>query len=156
MQRKEFLKKAAARDASRLRVGIAVADFNPDITGSMLDGALNVLSEWRVAAKNVTVVHVYGSFDLTYACDLLLRSRKYDTVVALGCIVKGETDHDKHIASAVFNGLTQLTIKYGKPVSLGILTTNDLAQALARSRGKTNHGEKAAVAALEAALLKRA
>ena len=153
MQRKEFLKKATIQNASKLKIGIAVADFNPDITGSMLDGALVVLKEWGVKQKNITVLHVYGSFDLTYASDLLLRSAKPDAVITIGCIVKGETDHDKHIASAVFNGLTSLTIKYGKPISLGILTTNNLAQARVRSRGKTNHGAKAAVAAMRAALL---
>lgn len=153
MQRKEFLKKAAAQDASRLRIGIAVADFNPDITGGMLDGALEALAQWGVKERNIKVHHVYGSFDLTHACDLLFRKWKSDAVVAIGCIVKGETDHDRHIASAVFHGLTDLTIKYGKPVSLGILTTNTLEQARARSRGKTNHGEKAAVAAMQAALL---
>lgn len=153
MQRKEFVKKAQAEDASKLKIGIAVADFNPDITGSMLSGALEVLQEWGVKHKNITVHHVYGSFDLTYASDLLLRNKKPDAIITIGCIVKGETDHDKHIASAVFNGLTNLVIKYGKPISLGILTTNNLAQAKERSRGKTNHGEKAAVAAMRAALL---
>jgi 6,7-dimethyl-8-ribityllumazine synthase len=153
MQRKEFTKKAKARDASKLTVGIAVADFNADITGSMLEGAREVLKEWGVKEKNIAVRHVYGSFDLTYACDLLLRTVRPDAVIAIGCIVKGETDHDKHIATAVFNGITTLTIKYGKPISLGVLTTNTLAQARERSRGKTNHGAKAAEAALEAALL---
>jgi 6,7-dimethyl-8-ribityllumazine synthase len=154
MQRKEFLKKVAPRDASKFKIGIAVADFNPDITGGMLEGALSVLREWGVKERNITIHHVYGSFDLAYACDLLLKKQKPDAVIAIGCIVKGETDHDRHIASAVFQGLTDLTIKYGKPVSLGILTTNNLEQARARSRGKTNHGEKAAIAALQAALLK--
>lgn len=155
MQRQEFTKKETVQDASKLVVGIALAEFNPDITEGLLEGARQALSAWGVKEKNITVHRVYGSFDLTHACDLLLRRKKTDAVIALGCIIKGETDHDKHIASAVFHGLTDLTIKYGKPVSLGILTTNDLAQAKARSRGKTNHGEKAAVAAMRAALLKR-
>lgn len=96
---------------------------------------------------------MYGSFDLTYAADLMIRKAKPHAVIALGCIIKGETDHDRHIASAVMHGLTDLTIKYGIPVSLGVVTTNNLAQARARSRGETNHGAKAAEAALEAALL---
>lgn len=154
MQRKQFTKQETKQDASALAIGIAVADFNPDITGSMLEGARSALREWGVKDARVYVRHVYGSFDLTYACDLLLR-KKTDAVIALGCIIKGETDHDKHIASAVFGGLTTLSIQYGKPVSLGILTTNTLAQARARSRGETNHGTKAAVAAMRAALLER-
>lgn len=154
MQRKEFTKKDSIQNASKLTIGIAVADFNPDITGSMLEGARAALREWGVKDAHVHVRHVYGSFDLTYACDLLLR-QKTDAVIALGCIIKGETDHDKYIASAVFSGLTTLSIKYGKPVSLGILTTNTLKQARERSRGDTNHGTKAAIAAMRAALLKK-
>lgn len=156
MQRKEFLKKVAPKDASKLKVGIVVAQFNPDITESLFTGALKALQEWGVRERNIHIYRVYGSFDLTYGCDLMLRTHKPDTVIALGCIVKGETDHDKHIASAVFNGLTELMVRHGRPISLGVLTTNNLAQARARSRGKTNHGEKAAVAALQSALLGRA
>ena len=154
MQRKEFLKKTAPRDASKLKVGIVVAQFNPDITEGLFEGAAAVLKDWGVRERNVHIFRVYGSFDLTYACDRMLRKYKPDAVIALGCIVKGETDHDRYIASAVSHGLTDLTIKYGKPVSLGIITAHTVAQARARSRGKTNHGEKAAVAALQAALLK--
>jgi len=154
MQRKEFLNEPSAQDASKLKIGIAVARFNPDITESMLLGAREVLLRWGVKEKNLHVVHVYGSFDLPYACDLLVRKHKPSAVIAIGCIVKGETDHDKHIASAAMHGLTTVSLKYGIPVSLGVLTTNNLAQARARSRGKTNHGEKAAVAAMQAALLK--
>jgi len=110
----------------------------------------------QYGGKTVEVVNTDAEGRLILADALAYGIEKYkpDAVVALGCIVKGETDHDKYIASAVFKGLTDVTIQYGAPVSLGILTTNNLAQARARSRGKTNHGEKAAVAALQAALLK--
>ena len=154
MQRKEFLKKTDPRNASKLKIGIVVARFNPDITESMLAGAREVLAEWGVQDRNIKVFHVYGSFDLTYAAGLIIKKQKPHAVIALGCIIKGETDHDHHIASAVMHGLTDLTIKHGIPVSLGVLTTNNLAQAQERSRGKTNHGAKAAEAALDAALLK--
>ena len=154
MIRKEFLKKAEARDASKLKIGIVVAEFNPDITEGLLEGALGVLKEWKVKDTNVRVYRVYGSFDLTQAATRMIKRHKPDAIIALGCIVKGETDHDKHIASAVFHGLTELAVAHDRPISLGILTTNTIVQARARSRGKTNHGEKAAVAALQAALLR--
>jgi 6,7-dimethyl-8-ribityllumazine synthase len=154
MQRKEFLKDTLVGDASKLKVGIVVARFNPDITESMLAGAREVLTKWGVKDRNVKVFHVYGSFDLPFAADLMIRKEKVHAVIAIGCIVKGETDHDKHIASAAMHGLTSVSLKHGVPVSLGVLTTNNLAQARVRSRGKTNHGSKAAIAALEAALLK--
>jgi 6,7-dimethyl-8-ribityllumazine synthase len=153
MLRKQFLKKGPVRDASKLSIGIVVAEFNSDITEGLLAGALETLREWNVSEKKTHVYRVYGSFDLTQAAARMLRKHKPDAVIALGCIVKGETDHDKHIASAVFNGLTALASAEDRPVSLGVLTTNTLAQARVRSRGATNHGAKAAVAALQAAML---
>jgi 6,7-dimethyl-8-ribityllumazine synthase len=75
-------------------------------------------------------------------------------VVALGCIIKGDTDHDKYIAEAVSHGLMRLSLQYAIPVSFGVITTNTLEQAVVRSTGKTNKGPEAAEAALETALLK--
>jgi 6,7-dimethyl-8-ribityllumazine synthase len=153
MQTKEFLKKAKPRDASKLKVSIVAAKFHSDITDSMLEGALRVLKEWKVADKNIKVRRVYGSFDLPFAAALSIKKDKPNAIIAIGCIVKGDTKHDEYIAHAVAQGLTQLSIDHVIPVSFGIITTNDLEQAKQRSRGKTNHAEKAAVAALEAALL---
>lgn len=154
MQRKEFGKKTAPRDASKLKVALAIADFNPDITGGLFEGACAVLAEWGVKEKNIFIARVYGSFDLTYACAHLIKRHTPDAVVALGCIIKGETEHDRHIAQALFRGLTDLSVSSHTPISLGVLTTNNLSQARTRSRGKSNHGEKAAIAALQMALLK--
>jgi len=153
MQTKEFLKKTKPRDASKLKISIVAARFHADITDSMVEGALNALKEWKVKDKNITVRRVYGSFDLPFVASLAIKKDKPNAVVAIGCIVKGETKHDEHIANAVANGLTTLSIWHKIPVSFGVLTVNTLAQARARSNGKTNHGEKAALAALEAALL---
>jgi 6,7-dimethyl-8-ribityllumazine synthase len=153
MQTQEFLKKAEPRDASKLKVSIVAAKFHSDITDSMVDGALDLLKEWKVKEKNITVRRVYGSFDLPFAAALAIKKDKTHAVIAIGCIVKGETKHDEYIAHAVAQGLTNLSIQHVIPVSLGILTVNKLAQAKARSTGRTNHGEKAAIAALEAALL---
>ena len=154
MQTKEFLKKTKPGDASKLKVSVVASKFHSEITDSMLAGALKALKEWKVKDKNVTVRRVYGSFDLPFVAAVAIRKDKPNAVVAIGCIVKGETKHDEHIANAVANGLTTLSIWHKIPVSFGVLTVNDLKQAKARSTGKTNHGEKAAIAALEAALLK--
>lgn len=153
MQRTALRENSPARDASRLKVGIVLAEYNPDITESLLTGALTTLHDSKVTPKNIKIARVYGSFDLTYAADRLLRQHKLHAVIALGSIIKGETDHDKYIASAVTQGLTDLTIKHGVPISLGVLTTNTLVQARARSRGDANHGKKAALAALQSAFL---
>ncbi|MDR3570774.1 MAG: 6,7-dimethyl-8-ribityllumazine synthase [Candidatus Pacebacteria bacterium] len=152
MQTEEFLKKIKARDASKLKVSIVASRFHSDITDPMVEGALGTLKEWKVKDKNITVRRVYGSFDLSFAAARAIKKDKPHAVIAIGCIVKGETRHDEYIANAVFKGLTDLSIQHVIPVSLGVLTVNDLAQAKVRSSGATNHGEKAAVAALEAAL----
>ena len=140
-------------DASKLRVGVVASRFNEDITDSMLDGALDVLREWRVSQKNTFVTRAYGSFEIPFAAARLIKKHKLDAVIALGCIIKGETRHDEYLAHAAAQGLMRVMLDFCVPVGFGIITTNTLAQAHARSRGKANHGAKAAVAALEAALL---
>ncbi len=153
MQTKEFLKNVPPGDASKLKISIVAATFHSKITNSMVEGALRILKEWGVLERNIRVRRVYGSFDLPFAAALAIKKDRPSAVIAIGCIVKGATDHDRYIASAVAHGLTELSILHCIPVSLGVLTVNTLEQALARSRGTTNHGEKAAIAALEAALL---
>ena len=153
MQRKEFEKKGETRDASKLKVGIVVSRFNTDVTEPMLEGARAALKRWGVKEKSIFVSHVYGSFELPIAAARLVRKHRADALVAIGCIIKGETRHDEYLAQATFHGLMRVSLDSDVPVGLGVLTTNTLAQARARSRGKTNHGEKAAEAALEAALL---
>src|SRR3989344_846496 len=152
MQRKEFAKKRKSRDASKLRVGIAVSRFNKDITESMLEGALTVLREWGVPQKHIHITRVHGSFELPLAAARLIKKYKVDAAVAIGCVIKGETKHDEYIAHAVAQGLMRVALDTGVPVGFGVLTTNNLEQARKRSRGNTNHGAAATIAAIEAAL----
>ena len=154
MQRKHYEKEIAQKDASKLKVGVVVSRFNEDITGGMLEGALATLRAWGVKEKNITVVHVPGSFELPYGALQIIKKRKPHAVIALGCIIKGDTDHDKYIAEAVSHGLMRLSLDGAIPVSFGVITTNNLEQAVVRSTGKINKGPEAAVAALESALLK--
>lgn len=151
MLRKEFL-KGKSKDGSKLRVGIVVARFNSDITDSLLEGALATLKEWKVREKNITVEKVPGSFEIPLAVSRLAKKKKYSCIIAIGCIIKGETKHDEYIANAVSQGLMRIMLDTGIPVSFGILTPNTLEQARARSRGETNHGASAARVALEMAL----
>ncbi len=153
MQRKELQKSVRLPGASRLKVGIVASRFNEDITGQMLKGALETLRARRVPAKNIEILRVPGSFEIPYACLKLIRKKKFDAIIALGCIIRGETEHDRHLASGVTLGIMNLMLKHGVPIAFGILTTNNLAQAKARSTGKTNAGAKAADVALEMALL---
>ena len=99
------------------------------------------------------MVRVSGSFEITYGVLSLLKRKKYDAIIALGCIIKGETSHDEFIAHAVAQGIVQMMVAYKTPISFGVVTTNDLPQAVVRSTGKNNKGIESALAALEAALL---
>ncbi len=155
MQRKELAKSHKAGDASTLKVGIIASRFNSDITDPMLEAAREVLREWKVKDKNIFVVRVYGSFEVPFAAMRLIQKRRLDALVAIGCIVKGETRHDEYLANATTHGLMQVQLDTEVPVGLAVLTTNTLAQARARSRGSSNHGAQAARAALEAALAVR-
>ena len=137
---------------SGLRVGIVAAEFNSDITGPMLHGALAFLKKHGV--KAVKVLHVPGSFEIPLACELLAAAKKFDALVALGCIIKGETMHDYYLASAVTPALLELGLKHRIPIGLGVITTNNLKQARARSRGASNKGAEAAEAAIRMARLK--
>lgn len=148
--------KRITKNASALKIGIVVSNYYADtITGKLLLGAEAVLKEWKVSPKNITVVRVPGCFEIPYGCSVLLKQKKFDALITLGCIVKGETDHDRYIASAVSQGIMNLTLAHGVPIAFGVLTVNNLVQAKARSTGKNNKGVEAAIAALEAAFLKR-
>jgi len=153
MERRELKKRSKPGDGSRLKIGIAVAQFNEDITTGLLNGAREVLHAWKVKDGNVHVAHVYGSFELPFACQRLIKKHKLDAIIALGCLVRGETKHDEYIAHAVFNALQDIALKNDLPIGLGVLTVNTLAQARSRSRADANHGARAAEAALQSVLL---
>ena len=153
MQRKHYEKTAEKKDASKLKIGVVVSRFNQDVTARMREGALATLKEWGVKEKNIKLIEVPGGFELPYACEKLIRKMKPHAVIALGCIIKGDTDHDKYIASAVSDALMQLSVTHVIPVAFGVITTNTLEQAIVRSTGSTNKGPEAAVAAMESALL---
>lgn len=153
MQRKEYAKGRKVGNASKLRVGVVVSRFNEDITGAMERGALETLRAWKVSERNIYVAHTYGSFELPQTAARLVRKHKLNAVVAIGCIVKGETKHDEYLANATSYGLMRISLDLNVPVGFGVITTNNLKQAKARSRGRVNKGSEAAQAALEAALL---
>ena len=151
MQRKQ-LTATHVHNASKVRVGIVVSEFNADITESLLEGSLDTLYEWKVNPKKISVVRVPGAFEIPLMVSRLAKTKQFDALIALGCVIKGETKHDEYIAHSVSEGLMRVMLETNVPVAFGILTPNTLAQAKARSRGKTNHGAFATRAALEMAL----
>ena len=141
-------------DGRGLRFGVVRARFNAEITQGLLDGALEVLREAGVKEEDLHVVEVPGSYEIPTVASIFAKSGKVDGVLALGCIVKGETMHDQYLATAVFNTLSQISAETGVPITVGVLTVNNREQALVRS-GDTdmNRGKEAAHTALEMALI---
>jgi 6,7-dimethyl-8-ribityllumazine synthase len=135
-------------DGQKLKIGIVISRFNDDITKKMLTGALDCLKENNVNDKNIKTVWVPGSFEIPLACKRLAASKKYDALIALGCIIKGETDHNYFIALEVSRGIMDTMLKDSLPIGFGIITTNNLKQAQERSTIKNNKGREAAEAAL--------
>jgi 6,7-dimethyl-8-ribityllumazine synthase len=145
---------AAVPDASEMRFGIVVSDWNNDITFSLLNGAVNTLKQHGADTGNIIVKHVPGSFELTLGAQLIAENEDVDAIICLGCVIQGETPHFTYICQGVTMGITQLNIDYNIPVIFGVLTTDNLQQAKDRSGGKLgNKGDEAAVTAIKMAAL---
>ena len=140
--------------AEQFKFGIVVAEWNAVITDSLYQGALQSLFAAGALDENIFTYAVPGSFELTSGADLLLKNGKLDAVICLGCVIQGETRHFDFICNAVANGISNVAIKYSKPVIFGVLTTNDQQQAVDRAGGKHgNKGVEAAVTAIKMAYL---
>jgi len=144
------------RSGAGLRVAVAVGRFNEQITRRLLNGALGALRTCGVPEDQVDVAWVPGAYDLPVVAQTLARSGRYDALVCLGCVIRGETTHDRYVALAATTGLMQVSLETALPVTFGVLTTQTLEQAEARSGGTHgNKGEDAALAAVELANLLR-
>lgn len=150
-----FFEGDATGDARGKRFGIVVADWNKEVTDSLLEGAINRFREYDVDEGNITIYRVPGSFELPQGAGILLEQEEIDAVVCLGCIIQGETRHFEFIAQAVAQGCMKLGLESGIPVIFGVLTTDDYDQALQRAGGKHgNKGEEAAITAIQMARLR--
>ena len=133
-----------------LRVGIAVARFNQAVTDQLLAGALEALREHGVADDAVDVASVPGAFELPLAAQRLAMTGRYDALVCLGAVVRGETPHYEFVANEAAAGVGEVARRFDLPVAFGVLTTDTMDQALARAGGAAGHkGYEAAVTALE-------
>ncbi|MDA8692621.1 6,7-dimethyl-8-ribityllumazine synthase [Saprospiraceae bacterium] len=129
-------------------IHIVVSDWNTDITSKLLSGAKETLLSAGIEESTIEIVHVPGAFELPVAAKSILKAVSTDSVICLGCVIKGDTAHDEYINNAVATGLTQLSIVSGKPIIFGVLTVNDQQQAEDRAGGK--HGNKGVEAAITA------
>ncbi len=139
-----------------MRIGIVVSEWNSAITGALRDGAIKILLENGVVEKDIIVKYVPGSFELTIGAQFLCEDKNIDGVIALGCVIQGETRHFDFICDAVAHGVTNVSLKYNKPVIFGVLTPNTAQQAQDRAGGKHgNKGDEAAVTVLKMIALKK-
>ncbi|HEY8781883.1 MAG TPA: 6,7-dimethyl-8-ribityllumazine synthase [Mucilaginibacter sp.] len=140
--------------AATYHFGIVVAEWNAPITNALYQGAYESLIEHGALTEQIYTYSVPGSFELTSGADILLKNRKLDAVICLGCVIQGETKHFDFICNAVANGISNVALKYSKPVIFGVLTTNTQQQAEDRAGGKYgNKGVEAAITAIKMAYL---
>jgi 6,7-dimethyl-8-ribityllumazine synthase len=142
--------KDSIPNAANMRFGIVVSEWNDTITNGLLEGALAALKENGAKEEHIIVKHMPGSFELALGAQYLLEHLQIDGVIALGSVVQGETKHFDFICDAVAHGITNVSLKYDKPVVFGVLTPNTQQQALDRAGGKHgNKGDEAAITAIK-------
>ncbi|MCL1889167.1 MAG: 6,7-dimethyl-8-ribityllumazine synthase [Desulfovibrionaceae bacterium] len=137
-------------EAGGLRIALVVTRFNDFVVDKLLDGAVDYLVRHGAAREDLEIVRVPGAFELPLVCQKLARSGSYAGVVALGAVIRGATPHFEYVCAEAIKGLAQVALASGVPVGFGLLTTDNLEQAVERSGGKSgNKGAEAAAAMLE-------
>ncbi|HQH40851.1 MAG TPA: 6,7-dimethyl-8-ribityllumazine synthase [Bacteroidales bacterium] len=137
-------------DAKGFRFGIVVAEWNREVTGKLLEGAVNTLLQCGASEKDIQIIRVPGTFELPLGATWLAEEGKSDAVICLGCVIQGETPHFTYICQGVTQGITELNLRYKIPFVFGVLTTLNLQQAIDRAGGKYgNKGDEAALTALK-------
>ena len=141
-------------DGSDLRVAVVVARFNEFVTRQLLNGALETLARHGVRDGNIAIAWVPGSFELPVVAKTLAQTRQYDSVICLGAVIRGETDHYDMVAGQSTSGIASVGLETGVPTIFGVLTADNMDQAINRAGGKSgNIGSNAAVTAVETARL---
>jgi 6,7-dimethyl-8-ribityllumazine synthase len=140
-----------------LVMAVVVSRFNHFITDRLLEGCLDALERHGVSLGNVTIVKVPGSFEIPLIAKRLAQKKKYDAVICLGNVMRGDTPHNEYIAAEVTKGIAQASLDTGVPITYGVLTPDTLEQAIERAGTKGgNKGWEAALSAIEMANLARA
>ena len=142
-----------ARD---LRFAFVAARFNDFVVEPLIRGAVDALKRHGVSEKQIEIIRVPGAFDIPIAARKLSLSRRYDALIALGAVVRGQTPHFDYVAGECASGLARIALESGVPIAFGVLTTDTMEQAVDRAGGKSgNKGADAALAAIEMANLLR-
>lgn len=142
-------------DISNKKFAIVVAEWNSEVTEKLFEGAYQTLITYGALPANIVRGNVPGSFELTMASQWFAQRADIDAVIALGVVIQGETKHNDYINHAVAQGITNVSLKYDKPVIFGVLTPNNMEQALDRAGGvHGNKGDEAAITAIKMVGLK--
>lgn len=137
-----------------LRIGVVVSRWNSFITERMLSGTLDALIRHGVDDSQIDIARVPGTWEIAIAAQRMAKSGRYDAVVCVGCLIRGATPHFEYLAAEVTKGLAQISLESGLPVTYGIITVENLEQAIERAGSKAgNKGSEAAMAAIEMANL---
>ncbi|MDG2370586.1 MAG: 6,7-dimethyl-8-ribityllumazine synthase [Flavobacteriales bacterium] len=148
--------KTEIPDARKMIIGIVVSQWNNNVTDNLLKGAKDTLLDLNLVETNIIINNVPGTFELPLAAQYLLENTNVQGVIALGSVIQGETKHFDFVCDGATNGLMNVSLKYNKPVIMGILTDNTLQQAIDRSGGKHgNKGVECAVACVKMIALKK-
>ncbi len=143
--------------AEGLKFGIVVGRFNDFITNKLLDGAMDALIRHGADEESIEIARVPGSFEVPMAANVMAKSGKYDAVICLGTLIRGSTPHFDYIAAEAAKGIAQVGMSTGVPTIFGVITTENIEQAIERAGTKSgNKGADAAEAAIEMANLLRA
>ena len=141
-------------NAEGLRFGVVASRFNDDVVAGLLDGALDCLKRHGARDEDISVYRVPGAFEIPMLARVLVERGKFDAIVTLGCLLRGETPHFEFISAQVTNELSRVAVDTQFPVTFGVITVNTQEQAIARSSpGSGNKGWEAALAAIEMANL---
>lgn len=137
-------------DASSYKFAIVVSEWNEEITGTLCNGAIATLQKHGVHEENILKKYVPGSFELTHGARSIVEYTDVDAVIAIGCVIRGDTPHFDYICQGVTQGITDLNVKYNIPFIYGVLTTENQQQALDRAGGiHGNKGDEAAITAIK-------
>jgi 6,7-dimethyl-8-ribityllumazine synthase len=136
-------------DASGLRLAVVTARFNAAVTGALYDGCRDELAAQGLDIETLTAIEVPGCFELPIAAKTLAATGRYDAVICLGAIIRGDTPHFEFVSSETASGLQRAALDTGVPVVFGVLTTDNEEQALARVGGQEHKGREAALTAIE-------
>ena len=146
----EYSKGAIHPSVLQKNYGIVVAEWNTEVTEALYEGAVKTLLQYGIPKENIFRTDVPGSFELTLGAQWLAQRPNIDAVICLGCVIQGETRHFDFICDAVAHGVTNVSLKYNKPVIFGVLTPDNQQQALDRAGGKHgNKGDEAASTAVK-------